>query len=161
MSKKPKIALNIQQLADRGEIVIISLAEGINLYSLHEKVKACLIEALYSALEDTTRPNGTRTSPQRLACMLDSRELFSAGQAANTFVLNRNTEKKKAVAELLHQQTRVVKRLVRAQDRSRPIRSRKPDPILVDSLIYQIEMLLSMLDEHVFPRLEQTGNNKH
>ena len=85
----------------------------------------------------------------------------SAVEFLDKLVSDRNIERKTAVSECLHRQMNVVNRLVRVQDRTFPTRLRKPDPELVECLIYQTETLLNILERYVLPQLERTCDSKY
>ena len=71
-----------------------------------------------------------------------------------------DTERRKAIADVLRRQTRTVGNLVQVLDSKTPILSRTYHPTLVDSLIFQTEKLIDIVSEYVYPLLERTNNNK-
>ena len=104
------------------------------------------------------RRGGIQNKQKRHFYKQDFRIETSVVQFSNKPVSDRNIERTKAVSECLLHQMNVVNRLVRVQDRTFPIRSRKPEPQLVECLIYQTETLLNILERYVLPQLERTGD---
>lgn len=107
------------------------------------------------------RRGGIHNRRKHHSCKQDFRIETSIVQSLNMPVSDRNIERTKAVSESLLHQMNVVNRLVRVQDRTFPIRLRKPEPQLVECLIYQTETLLNILERYVLPQLEQRGNSKY
>lgn len=142
---------------------LISLTKNIDSLLEKEQVKhAAIIFEGHKCISKitTNRPNNTQNQHPHHKGWLNSSASFLANQGACKSASNQNTERRKAVTELLHRQIRDINNLVRVQDQSFPRRSRKYDPILVYNLIYHVKTLLGTLDAYVFPLLEQTDSNK-
>ena len=98
---------------------------------------------------------------QPLACKLNCEITIAVNQCAGMPVEDRNTERKKEVASILRREMRGSNRLVQVLKTNKPMPLRKYDTRLVDSLLYQTEMLLSICERYACPLLEQTDNNKN
>lgn len=110
------------------------------------------------------RPNrrgGIQKQRQSLACKLNCEITIAASLCVSTPVEDRNTERKKEVVSILRRDMRAVGNLVQVLKTNKPMPHRKYDTRLVDSLLYQTEMLLSICERYACPLLEQTGNNKN
>lgn len=107
------------------------------------------------------RRGGIQNRHKRHFYMQDFQIEISVVQSLNKPVSDRNIERTEAVSDCLLHQMNVVNRLVRVQARTFPIRLRKPEPQLVECLIYQTETLLNILERYVLPQLEQRGNSKY
>ena len=104
--------------------------------------------------------NETQIDNQCLACSISLARMIAKGLNEDTPLQANDTEKRKAIANILHQQIRTVNRLVRALDLKTPIRLRIYHPASVDSLLYQTEILTNIVSDYVFPLLERTNNSK-
>ena len=109
----------------------------------------------------SNRRGGIQKQHQSLACKLNCEITIAVNQYAGMPVEDRNTERKKAIASSLRRDMRVVGNLVQMLKTNKPMPHRKYDTRLVDCLLYQIEMLLSICERYACPLLEQTGNNKN
>lgn len=107
------------------------------------------------------RRGGIQKQRQSLAYKLNCEITIAVSQCAGTPVEDRNTERKKEVASILRREMRGVGNLVQVLKTNKPMPHRKYDTRLVDCLLYQTEILLSICERYACPLLEQTDNNKN
>ena len=152
----------IDKLIDRVTVNTQGAISPVALEQIGARITEQLTEACIKALGDfTLRQGGTQNRQICTFAKRGSASSISATQQSAGYVPNGNAEIESEELKHLLQTIRVVKHLVRVQDQSTPIRLRKYDPILLDSLLYQIENLLNTLDHFVLPRLTRTDNSKY
>ena len=165
MSKKRNTTIVINHLIDKVEINSAAKMPSGALKHLRtvlaQEITDKMVEACIKALGDfTLRQDDTRNQPKCPFAKQGSASSISATQQFASSVPSGNTETESEELKLLRQTIRVVKHLVQVQDRSMPIRRRKYDPKLLDSLLWQTEILLNTLDRFVLPRLTKIDNNR-
>ncbi len=133
-----------------------------SLETIRAGISEQLTDALIKALGDfMLRQDDTQNRHQCPFATRGSASLASAVRQCAPCAPSESIEIENEELAHLHQTIQVVKHLVRVQDRSTPIRLRKYDPKLLDSLLYQTENLLNALDRFVLPRLTKRGNSRH
>lgn len=152
----------IEKLIDHITVNTQGAISPVALELIGARITEQLTEACIKALGDfTLRQDDTQNRQICPFAKRGSASSISATQQSAGCVPSGNAQTESEELKHLRQTIRVVKHLVRVQDRSMPIRHRKYDPILLDSLLYQIENLLNTLDHFALPRLTRIDNSRY
>ena len=105
--------------------------------------------------------DGIQTQCPGIADKQCSERVILTIQCANVHARCKDTERIKAISELLRRQMSALTHSVQVQDHALPIRCRVHSPKDVELLMYNAKMLIDTLDRYVLPHYEMIHNSKN